>query len=213
MKSKHPCREVDLSAWKRARHYRVYAAGDFPFVGITAELDITRWDAGRRRSGRKFFPAFLQTVMLAMAAIENFRYRINGGKVLVCEQLVPAFVVFEPEEELHYYAAADLCANPEVFDRRVEEAKLAALTSRCLDEGMLDYVFVSCLPWFGFTDVLQPLGLKSPDSIPRVVWGRFRRDGDAVTIPFSITAHHGLVDGVHIGKLFAAIEGREWEKG
>ncbi len=206
MESVHPVREIDFSAWKRARHYALFAGREFPFIGFTAELDITRWDAERRQSGRKFFPAFLHTVMLAMNAIENFRYRINGGKVFLCEGTDPAFTVFEPGDELFYFATAAMTPDPAAFDRNVEEAKEKALETRCLDGGRLDVAYISCLPWFGFSDVTQPMGLRQADSVPRAVWGRCANRGDSLFVPFSITGHHGLFDGLHAARLFAAVQ-------
>ncbi len=211
MHAEHPRREIDLATWKRARHYALFSGREYPFAGVTADLDISAWDAERRRSGRKFFPAFLQTVMLAMNAIENFRYRIDGDKVVLFERIDPAFTVFAPEDELFYFAAVDTTAHAAVFDQSVEEASRKALETRCLEGGgRLDFVYISCLPWFRFTDITQPMRLGQADSIPRVVWGQYTRHGESVSVPFSIIGHHGLFDGLHIARLFAAIQGQVW---
>ncbi len=206
MNATYPFREVDLSNWKRARHYAIFADREYPFLGVTTELDISAWDDARLRSGRKFFCAFLHNVMLSMNSIENFRYRIENGKVLLCEKIDPAFVVTSPEDELYYFAIAELEDNPEDFDRNVEEAKIKALETRCLDGNRSDLAFVSCMPWFGFSDIIQPMWLKSPDSIPRVVWGKYKREGGRASIAFSITGHHGLFDGLHIARLLERIQ-------
>ena len=174
-------------------------------MGATTELDISEWDAARRRLGRKFFPAFLHSVMLAMNAIENFRYRIDEGKVFLYEKVDPAFVVFDAEEELFYFALMEMTNHAEEFDRKVEEAKRLALAERNLRNDRPDVIYLTSTPWFGFTGTTQPMGLTRPDSIPRVIWGKVKRDGDAVSVPLSITGHHGLVDGFHVGKLLEMI--------
>jgi chloramphenicol O-acetyltransferase type A len=184
---------------------------EYPFVGVTTQLDISRWDAARRRSGRKFFPAFLHSVMLAMNAIENFRYRIEDGKVLLYEKVDPTFVVFNAREELCYFAFMEMTANPDEFDRGVEEAKRLALAKQSFGgDDRPDLVYTSCTPWFGFTDLIQPLRLSRPDSIPRVVWGKVKRDGNAVSVPVSVTGHHGLIDGFHVGRLLEMIQSSRW---
>jgi chloramphenicol O-acetyltransferase type A len=205
MMSKHACREIVFSDWKRARHYELFAKMDYPFIGVTTELDISEWDMARHRSGRKFFPAFLHSVILAMNAIENFRYRIERGKVLLYEKVDSSFVVFDANEELFYFATVEMTENADEFDCKVEEAKKLALAKRSLDNNRSDIVYTSSSPWFGFTDVIQPLGLSRPDSIPRVIWGRIKRNGDIVSLPFSLTGHHGLIDGFHIGRLLKMI--------
>ncbi len=210
MDMKHPGRAIELSTWKRFRHYALFAERDYPFLAFATELDISAWDAARRKSGRKFFPAFLQSVMLALNSIENFRYRIHNGQVILCEKTDPAFVVFDPRDELYYFATAETNADPDFFDRDVEAAKQQALAARCLDGGRLDVAYISCVPWFSFTDAMHPMRLKTADSIPRVIWGQCRRSGERASISFSVTGHHGLFDGLHLAKLFAAIQGREW---
>lgn len=207
MKTRSPSREIDLSTWNRARHYALYAESDYPLVGFTTELDITRWDGERRRSGRKFFPAFLQHVILAMNAIENFRYRIDDGKVYLCDRTDPSFVVIDRGEDLFYFAVGQALADPAAFDRLVAEAKAEALARRFLGGEYLDVVYFSCLPWFSFSDMIQPFRLKPADSVPRVVWGRLRHRDGTVSIPFSITGHHGLFDGVHVARLLELIRG------
>jgi len=205
MPARYAYLEIDFSGWKRIRHYELFSAREYPFIGVTTELDITEWDAARRRSGRKFFPAFLHSVMLAINAIENFRYRIDGDKVLLYEKVDPTFVVFEAREELYYFAFMEMADNADEFDHNVEEAKCMALAERNFGEDRSDVVYTSSTPWFGFTDVIQPMGLSQPDSIPRVVWGKVKRDGAAVSVPFSFTGHHGLIDGFHIGRLLEMI--------
>ena len=69
MPARYAYREIDFSGWKRIRHYELFSAREYPFIGVTTELDITEWDAARRRSGRKFFPAFLHSVMLAITEL------------------------------------------------------------------------------------------------------------------------------------------------
>ena len=207
MPNGHAYQEIDLANWKRARHYEVFANKEYPFVGTTTELDISEWDAARQQSNRKFFPAFLHAVTLAMNAVENFRYRIYENKVVLCETIKPSFVVFEKKEELYYFASLEMTNDPLEFDRRVEEAKQLALTKRCLESfSDTDVFYVSCTPWFGFTDCIQPMQLSEPDSIPRIMWGKVKRSGNTVTVPFSVTGHHGLIDGFHIGKLFETIQ-------
>jgi chloramphenicol O-acetyltransferase type A len=144
--------------------------------------------------------------MLAMNAIENFRYRIDGERVLLYEKVDASFVVFAAEEELYYFAIVEMADSADEFDRRVEEAKRRALAGRTFEGGRPDLVYTSSLPWFGFSDIIQPMWLSQPDSIPRVVWGQVKRDGDIVTVPFSLTGHHGLFDGFHVGKLLDMIK-------
>lgn len=48
--------------------------------------------------------------------------------------------------------------------------------------------------------------LKSPDSIPRLAWGKFFRQGESLKMPLAVEGHHALMDGVHMGRYFEAAQ-------
>lgn len=201
-------REINLGSWKRVRHLALYERSAYPYVGVSANLEITHLLEICRARDLNFFSAFLFVAMQAMNRVENFRYRIADGGVRLYDRIDPSFTVFDPDDELFYFAYAPLCPKPALFYQRVEEAKQSALREKCLSGNELDVVHISCLPWFGFYDIIQPLTLDggAPSSVPKLMWGKFETAGGKTTIPFSVTAHHGLVDGFHIGRLFAAID-------
>lgn len=142
-----------------------------------------------------------------MNDLENFRYRARDGEVLLYDRVDPSFNVLDEDEELFYFAHTEYTPNFRVFDAGVEAAKKTALSERSLDNdcGDLGLVYVSCLPCFGFTDIIRPMGLSANDSIPRLVWGKYHEEGGRTVMPFSITGNHGLFDGIHIAMLLDAI--------
>lgn len=72
-------------------------------------------------------------------------------------------------------------------------------------EDALGLTFVSSVPWITYTALIQPT--PSPaDSNPRISWGKYHIEGERVLLPVTILAHHALVDGIHIGKFYAALE-------
>ena len=200
-----PYRQVNLDEWTRRGHFEVFGRGEYPYIGLTTSVDVTGLLDVSRESGRGFFNLFLYVVSRAMNSVENFRYRIYEDQVIVCETVDPSFNVLDPKTELFYFAYADYMEGYAAFDAEVERAKALALDSRNLASNRLDVMYVSCLPWFGFTDIIQPMGLSASDTIPRLLWGKYEEEGDKVTIPFSITGHHGLFDGLHIAKLLEAM--------
>jgi len=65
-----------------------------------------------------------------------------------------------------------------------------------------DQVFVTCIPWLDFTAIQHPTAVLAQPDIPSLAWGRFRDGpGGTLTLPFSVQAHHGFVDGFHIYQL------------
>lgn len=198
--------EVDMTTWKRARHYALFAGMSYPYVSFTTRLDVHRLVSPGGRPDIPFFSSFLFAVMKAINAIDNFRYRIIGGKVVLYDRIDPNFVVLDQNDDLFYFAEATYGPDIAAFRERVEAAKRKAIADRCLCGDRQDVVHVSCIPWFDFCDVVQPLPIDPGFSIPKAIWGKFSEVNGTFTMPFSMTAHHGLVDGVHFSRLFAAIE-------
>ncbi len=201
----HNYRDIDLANWKRRRHYGLYAECDYPYIGITSQLDITRFYRDCAARERKFFTAFLHRVTEAMNSVENLRYRIHDGKVALFDRIDPSFVVLDREEELFYFATPELGTEYDAFATAIERAKKEALAEKCLFNDRLDVAYVTCTPWFSFTDSIHPLNLSRNDSIPRIMWGKVEEREDSAFLSFYISCHHGLVDGIHIGKFFQAI--------
>ncbi len=45
------------------------------------------------------------------------------------------------------------------------------------------------------------------DSNPRMSWGKYEEDfRGRLMMPLTIAAHHGLVDGIHIGRFYENVE-------
>ena len=43
------------------------------------------------------------------------------------------------------------------------------------------------------------------DSVPRVTWGRWQEEGDRTILHLSLELNHRLLDGVHVGQFYAAL--------
>lgn len=64
----------------------------------------------------------------------------------------------------------------------------------------------SSIPWIRFTQFTRPITRLGDDAIPRVTFGKYQwRDG-RLWMPVATQTHHGLVDGLHIGRFFEGLE-------
>ncbi|MCC8189392.1 MAG: hypothetical protein LIP77_01980 [Planctomycetes bacterium] len=206
MNLKHPYRLVNYATWPRRGHFEVFGQGEYPYIGITTTVDVTALMAGCRERDVRFFNAFLYTVTRALNSVENFRLRVFEDRIVLCDQIDPTFNVFDQQTDLFYFAYAEFSRDFMAFNAEVERAKEAAIANRSLASNWLDVVYISCLPWFGYSDIIQPMGLTANDTIPRIIWGKYEtRESGATTVPFSIAGHHGLFDGVHISRLLEAM--------
>ncbi len=204
-------RVIDMEQDPRKEHFAYFSAMSNPYVGATQPVDITGFLQVCRAQACPFFLSFLYCVGRAANAVPQLRQRILDGKVIELARCDAGYTVMR-DSGAYSYGRAD-CMRP--FDQyltreapRLEQAKGRAN----LDDGPdgFSLIFVSCTPWFSFTSVQQPTPVPA-DSNPRIVWGKYTAQGERVTLPVSILANHALVDGIHIGAFFAALE-RELEE-
>ena len=44
--------------------------------------------------------------------------------------------------------------------------------------------------------------------MPRITWGRISSRNDGWTMPVAVQVHHALVDGLHLGRFYDALQQR-----
>ena len=73
------------------------------------------------------------------------------------------------------------------------------------EEDESGMIFTSCVPWVRFTQVVQPTPIPA-DSNPRIVMGKYFKDGEKTMMPLHIQCNHALVDGWHVGEFYRIFE-------
>ncbi|MCK7486623.1 MAG: CatA-like O-acetyltransferase [Bacillus subtilis] len=74
------------------------------------------------------------------------------------------------------------------------------------EPGKDDLVFLTSMPWLTFTSVEHAMPGNPDDSFPRLTWGKYRDVAGKILIPFSVAAHHALVDGADVGAFAATLQ-------
>ena len=70
------------------------------------------------------------------------------------------------------------------------------------DTEILDVIHYSSIPWIKFKGLSHARNFKYVDSCPKITFGKTHRNDNKLLMPVSVNAHHGLVDGKHIGNYF-----------
>jgi len=207
----------DPEQWVRRDHYRWYRGLGFPYLGITAPVDVTELLRARQETGEPLFAGMLHRIMDAANRVPALRQRIrveDGRDVVVEHEIVhPGFTV-SGSEGLFNFAMTDFTADRPAFCEAVAAAshEKRDATSLTPFEGQRDdLIFCSCLPWVDFTHVTHPVPLQRLDSVPRIAWGRIVRQGSGedtrAHCAVNIQAHHAVVDGAHVGSFFEHLTG------
>ena len=198
---------IDLATWKRRDHYNLYKGLDFPYLNITANVDITKLLGWSKKLNTSLFSsvAFLTTHIANQ--IPELRLRIRGEMVVEHEIVHPSFTVLG-EDETFGFATIDYSPIFSVFNQNVHDGIEESRKNPTIHDepGRDDMIFLTTMTWVSFTQITHPVPLNPPDSFPRITWGKYFSQGEQILMPLSLLANHSLVDGLHVGKFFELVQ-------
>lgn len=194
---------INMDRYPRRKHFEYFCSLPYPYVGVTADVDVTEFIQFCKRHHYSFYLAFLHLAALAANDVREFRQRIhNGGIVEYTEcptshtELLDngtycycALYHHMPWEEYIVYAekTRKQCRENEFFEESDDAEQM---------------YFVSTLPGLHYTSLVQPVA-GGEESNPRITWGKYQKDHNGrEQLPVTVLAHHGLVDGIHITQFY-----------
>ena len=198
---------IDLQNWKRRDHYEFYKGLAFPYLNITANVNLTKLIPLTRTSGTSLFSALAYITSTAANRIPELRQRIRGDQVVEHEVVRSSFTVLN-EDETFGFATIDYAQDHSTFnDRILAGIEQSRQNPSIHDEaGRDDMIFLTTLTWVSFTQLTHPVPLNPPDSFPRISWGKYFTQSAEILMPLSLMANHALVDGLHVGLFFKYVQ-------
>ncbi len=176
-----------------------------PFSFVTIKIDITS-AYNYSRKHKHLYAVLCYCFTKAMNRIDNFKYRAEDGKIVFYDTIKPSYTEMLDNGDVVFITLDNTKTLMEFItlsDLAKKELK-AKQKSIDLSHEETGEVWLSCLPWFKFTGVVPPFDKSA--SNPQIIWDKFEIVDDKVYINAMIMAHHGFVDGAHIGKLVQYIE-------
>jgi len=200
-------RRIDVDTWARREAFELFRSFGFPYLSLTATVNISRLRRNLRREAISFTVGWVHLLAKAANAVPAFRQRMRGNQVVEHAAVHPSVTILTDDEGFSF------CNLPydedlRIFANRAAERIEAARSSPSLfvEPDRDDLLFLTAIPWVSFSGFIHPGPLDPPDSIPRIAWGRFREDADRVDLPLNVQVHHALVDGIHVGRFFENVE-------
>jgi len=201
-------RYIDLDAWPRKDAYALFSRGYLPYFSVTTPLDVSELVRFTKKEGLSFFRAMVYIVTRAMNELEPYRLRIRKDGIAICETVSPSYttvgrdgtfgivgVDYVPGESM-----ADFCRRALDAEARQREGMLIE------DDVRDDLIFISSVPWFVTTSVLQEQPTNPDDSFPRVLWDRIHEEKGRLMVNFTAQLNHRLLDGSHVRDLLVRME-------
>lgn len=194
---------IDLETYPRRSHFEYFGAMAFPYVGLTAKVDVTNLIKFAKMRGGSTFHAILWAAAKAANYVPELRQRIVDGQIVEFEHCNIGYTVAREDHTFcNCYTETRMSLEDFLVDakrRQAEAVKQSGFFNPAEDETGL--IFTSCVPWVEFTQVVQPV--PSPgDCNPRIVFGKYIRENEKTLMPLHIQCNHALVDGYHISEFF-----------
>ena len=201
---------IDLDSWKRKEHFLFFSRMDYPQYNICMNIDVSRFLDFTKDKKLSFYYAMIHAVTTVVNRVDEFRYRITDGKVVLHDKIHPSYTDMNNDDPDNLFKII----TPDLTDDIFEFEKIAKETLENQSEYFLldklanrtDLIYITCIPWISFTHISHTISLNRNDSVPRISWGKYFREGDKVLLPFSVQVHHALLDGFHVGKYVQTLQ-------
>lgn len=198
---------IDIDKWPRKDIYRFFKTFNYPHFNLCTALNITNIHNYSKKYDMSLFKMILFLSVKSLNAVEELRSRINGENVIIHDIVHPSFTVIN-DDNIFNFCTIDYVEPFNDFIKIVDQAseKCKKLKHLAIEYERDDLIYITCIPWISFTNISHPINMSPVDSVPRIAWGKYYKENDMLKLPYSIQAHHALVDGVHIGKFFTIFQ-------
>lgn len=195
---------INLNTWARRKHFEFFKNMANPHVNFCANVDITELRAFTQKHQLPFTQIIVYLVANTANAVKEFRYRIRGEQIVVHDRVHPSFTVMTDVEDVFTFCTVNYQPELKPFIEHTTEIINFRKNNLTLEDepGQDNLLFLSAIPWFSFTSFQHPMHSPPIDSVPRIAWGKYFEENGRIKMPLAVQAHHGLVDGVHIGRYY-----------
>ena len=201
-------RYIDVETWPRKDAYRLFSRGYLPYFSVTTPLDVTELRRFTKKEGLSFYRAMVYIVSRAMNELEPFRLRIRKDGIAVCETVSPSYTTAGRDGSFGISDVEYLPGETMVdFCRRALEKEASQREQMVVQDDVRDdLIFISSVPWFVTTSVLQEQPTDPDDSFPRVLWDQVHEEKGRQLVNFTAQLNHRLLDGSHVRDLLLRME-------
>ncbi len=200
-------RTIDMNSWPRRKHFELYNSFEQPHFGMCANVDLTIFQTAIKQAGHSISVAIIYVITRAANDIPEFRCRIRGEQVVEHEIVHPSPTILTDDELFSFCTIAYREDFAEFADQAAQAIAAVKAQPTLEDEpGQDNLLFMTAIPWVSFTSFKHPMPLQPTDSVPRFAWGKFFTEREKLKMPLAVQAHHALMDGLHVGRYYAAVQ-------
>ncbi|MBL4677737.1 MAG: chloramphenicol acetyltransferase [Mucilaginibacter sp.] len=198
--------KIDFKTWERTEHFKFFNSFEESFFGATVTVDCTKAYAKAKELGISFFLYYLHCTLTAANRLTHFRYRVENGEVYLYDSIGASATVGRPNDTFGF---SFMDYHPDLKEfaahAKKEMERVAAGTGIEL-RPITNVLHISAIPWLDFTGLTHARGFQFEDSMPKVSYGKMTEKDGIKSMPVSVSVHHGLADGKHVGDFVALFQ-------
>jgi chloramphenicol O-acetyltransferase type A len=200
-------REIDFENWNRRNLYEYFKDYDDPFFNITVNFDVTEIYHFCKTEKIPFSLASLYSSLETANSIREFKIRLLNGKLVEFDEIQATQTILQEDETFsfcYFEIRPNLREFAEIGKRQI--AKYKALNTFDVEKDRVDLIYYSVNPWFSFTSFKHARKFDKTDTIPKIVFGQYFKEGKNLKMPISIEVNHAIMDGLHVGKFCSLLQ-------
>jgi chloramphenicol O-acetyltransferase type A len=197
---------VDMDSYERKELFEHFCTFEIPVATRTIQIDVTKLINYITQKNYKFSLCLGFIITRANNRVQEFKYRIQDGKLVEYDKIIPSFTVLSADKKL-YFSKGVYTDNFDLdYKVNMEINQNAALgQEKNVGSPNQGQVFITINPWNTFTSVQFPYSSRFA-SMPVFSIGKMYKDNHRIKAPLGFQTHHGLIDGYHIGLFLDILE-------
>jgi len=199
--------EFDIDTWYRKDAYHYFKTFGDPFFNITANIEITNLLGKSKERQQSFFLLSLHASLLAVNSINEFKLRFYEDRVVRFDSIDGGCTILYDDNSFGF-GYFDFIENENDFIENglsvLDNTKKDGSFDPRLDDTNL--IHHSSIPWISFTAFEHAKRHKMQDSVPKIVFGKYFKEGSKYLLPISVAVNHALADGYHVALYFKTFE-------
>jgi chloramphenicol O-acetyltransferase len=194
---------IDFENWNRKQYFYYFTKMLPTGYSLSVEVDITNTFNLVKKENKKFFPAYLYLASRLISEQQEFRIAKTDNQLGYYEVLHPSYACFHEDDKTMSNMWTEYSPDFENFyNNYINDQKQYSNNHGILAKQVTPPVncyMIGMLPWTQFTSYsIIPYG-SSDYYFPVLQAGKFFNRDDKKMMPLSISVHHAVADGYHVG--------------
>lgn len=194
---------LDIENWNRKELFHHFRTLFDPTFAVVVNVDVTKAYKVAKTTKKSFFVVYLHACLKAINSIENFKYRIEGEKIVIYDT-INASQTIARKDSTFGFSYIHFSEGFSEFNHNFQQEKERIQNSTNLfpPKYSPNCIHCSAMPWVSFTSHKEPFSGNKDDSVPQLSFGKIFEENHKKLMPVAINVNHALVDGYHIGQFF-----------